>query len=1322
MARTTVSSTSQNTYRGYKAQSSSSGGDYSGGYDAAAARAAEEERRRKKREEYKVVMNVVIETGKKVLDANRDLNSAKRALTLYATGALCDSIKNGIEKAQEGIGKIINGINAITEKAKEKIKENGEIIQNENLKPDYDAIRNAGASVGFSCDPARIREEVLKPLQNANSKLKDASTTGSNAKSLEGCENVKNVPSEIDDEKSAIDKIRKEVEQFITYAEEMEKQNIGLVDLLGTGLKTMGSWFSGLFNKDDEREDKNDVSAMEMLTQLNQNSPLQNSPLKNKQNEKVTEMVAEKLGVDTNGKTKAEVAKDVTIKIWANEYEVDTNGKVDEEILEEIAEKAGIETTTTTTKELLLEVPLIDMLEYQSTPWEYLDEGTIAERGCGPTVFSMLASWGLGYVYTPDNLLADHPEYMYKYSIEEGTSDSMFRENKDLDEYNLKFEGNYYWEEAWGEGKLMEALANGCIAVYRAGPESEFTDNGHFILLTGLTEDGNIKVNDPNGANYTLTKYLKDGFANGFNPKDFENLGRNYYIFSRKDSEVTTTTKKTESQILDEINQKNSGTQAGGLVDKINELLGNGKVTFGATNTRGDNNSTTIEKDNADSGTNNNSSKQNVFGTLFNTLPGYNSFQKAQLEDKMIKSLAEKYGVETNNKPKSVILNEINGKITDLSQNVQYVGSSTPVQNEKIEKYPEIPLFDQNDYRDITLFKQGNVADQGCGLVAYSMVLTYLFDDHENYTIEKLAEKYEGTYSGKWGTSYELFDETPQSYGLKVEKCYSGKGWGSSNKIVEALKNNQPVIAYVSEKSGLTGSGHYVVLTGLTEDGKVLVNDPNGNNYNKESLKDGFENGFDIETFSKDTESGYWIFPPKDTSQYEKSSTVGEIASPLGEKFNLPELKDDSQSELDRDLNILEVLGRETERNENLGIKQNDANKNSNLSFIKDKNNSDSSTIFGNETLNDIKFESETKPSENTKVEIKNDSTNYDKVKEIENMSIINKLANKLNEIESYIIDNHVITLLINEYLKEQDNVMVPNSTLKDDNSLINKVNNKKIVELLANKYDVNVAGKTAEDVLNEIEINNPELEKDLDGIKKLINSNIKFEAETKPSQSTKVEINKDSIIVEGLGTDVAREELIDIKKENANSKENSDIIPTEKDDNKEDKTTEENKPTSDKNTNKPSNSKPSTGNSYTNTETNVTPTVPENTGKPIVGSTSDAIIEAAKNADANSHSEYISEILHEAGYLTEKEMRIFKDYSIQEMCEKFEEFRWDKITKSNKLQVGDIIITNNKGKDAIYIYAGDSKWYSMDNTTAQQMKKDWAENMTWWAYRPTGR
>lgn len=44
---------------------------------------------------------------------------------------------------------------------------------------------------------------------------------------------------------------------------------------------------------------------------------------------------------------------------------------------------------------------------------------------------------------------------------------------------------------------MQEALSQGKLVVASMGPGT-FTRGGHFIVLTGITDDGKIKVNDPN--------------------------------------------------------------------------------------------------------------------------------------------------------------------------------------------------------------------------------------------------------------------------------------------------------------------------------------------------------------------------------------------------------------------------------------------------------------------------------------------------------------------------------------------------------------------------------------------------------------------------------------------------------------------------------------------------------------------------------------------------------------------------------------------------------------------------------------------------------
>lgn len=166
-----------------------------------------------------------------------------------------------------------------------------------------------------------------------------------------------------------------------------------------------------------------------------------------------------------------------------------------------------------------------------------------------------------------------------------------------------------------------------------------------------------------------------------------------------------------------------------------------------------------------------------------------------------------------------------------------------------IEEYPEIPLYLQTDeqwasvhYGDVVR-KNGEAAtigSHGCGVTCLAMVATYLLD--EEYTPVDAAEQF-GEYNTINGSKWVLFDDSAAELGLILRGKYKREYPNRESVILTALANGQPVIAQQS-KGLFTGSGHFIVLVGLTEDGRIIVNDPNGENYGDEALKDGFANGF----------------------------------------------------------------------------------------------------------------------------------------------------------------------------------------------------------------------------------------------------------------------------------------------------------------------------------------------------------------------------------------------------------------------------------------------------------------------------------------------
>ena len=183
-------------------------------------------------------------------------------------------------------------------------------------------------------------------------------------------------------------------------------------------------------------------------------------------------------------------------------------------------------------------------------------------------------------------------------------------------------------------------------------------------------------------------------------------------------------------------------------------------------------------------------------------------------------------------------------------------------------KYTDVPLYNQLDYDNTPYGDYGTVATHGCGVTCLAMVTSYL--RNEAYLPSEAAKDF-GAYNTHNGSLWRLFEESAEPLGLKV----SDRTW-DQEEVMAALENGQVVVSLQS--TGLfTGGGHYIVLTGLTEEGNILVNDPNGRNYAKsETLENGFQNGFSTaQIFAAG--GPFWIYekkvgPSNETTQITQAS------------------------------------------------------------------------------------------------------------------------------------------------------------------------------------------------------------------------------------------------------------------------------------------------------------------------------------------------------------------------------------------------------------------------------------------------------------------
>lgn len=175
-----------------------------------------------------------------------------------------------------------------------------------------------------------------------------------------------------------------------------------------------------------------------------------------------------------------------------------------------------------------------------------------------------------------------------------------------------------------------------------------------------------------------------------------------------------------------------------------------------------------------------------------------------------------------------------------------------------------IPLYLQWDSRWGSVpFGGGNICSSGCSVTSLAMVVSYL-NNQCIYPNDIVAftgpTRY---YVAGAGASYGIFKDVAAHWGIK---CESGYGQTvNADAIRKALKANKPVIVSTTgygTTQTFTKHGHFIVLRGLTSDGKVLVNDPNDNATTKQHYMKAYSAEFIV---SECTENGtrkkpMWVF------------------------------------------------------------------------------------------------------------------------------------------------------------------------------------------------------------------------------------------------------------------------------------------------------------------------------------------------------------------------------------------------------------------------------------------------------------------------------
>lgn len=123
-------------------------------------------------------------------------------------------------------------------------------------------------------------------------------------------------------------------------------------------------------------------------------------------------------------------------------------------------------------------------------------------------------------------------------------------------------------------------------------------------------------------------------------------------------------------------------------------------------------------------------------------------------------------------------------------------------------------------YRDKP-YGTDNIGGYGCGPTAMAMVVSSLTDKKVDPVAMAKWSYDNGCWSPGGGSFHSLIPGAAKAFGLHVEGCTPNE----PQKIVDALSSGKLVVVIMG-KGHFTSCGHYIVLRGVTAEGKVLVVDP----------------------------------------------------------------------------------------------------------------------------------------------------------------------------------------------------------------------------------------------------------------------------------------------------------------------------------------------------------------------------------------------------------------------------------------------------------------------------------------------------------------
>lgn len=136
----------------------------------------------------------------------------------------------------------------------------------------------------------------------------------------------------------------------------------------------------------------------------------------------------------------------------------------------------------------------------------------------------------------------------------------------------------------------------------------------------------------------------------------------------------------------------------------------------------------------------------------------------------------------------------------------------------------ELIYYNQNDLRwaEEIYGNNDSISLYGCGPTALAMLVSSLTEHKINPLEMAVWAKDNGFYVNRSGSTHNIIPDGLKSYGISVSplKTYSLEA------LVQELASGNLVVVLMN-KGTFTAQGHFIILTGITLDGKLSIADPN---------------------------------------------------------------------------------------------------------------------------------------------------------------------------------------------------------------------------------------------------------------------------------------------------------------------------------------------------------------------------------------------------------------------------------------------------------------------------------------------------------------